>query len=125
MNHPIRFPSLLKGSKVRREPVYSKVKITKETHELATFVLGGDCVRHALITAGSKGLGRKVTESLLNMGYSVTVNYRSDDEAVRQMKEELQEYEEKLQFVQGDVTNKEDLKTWSSWQQSDLGGLTP
>lgn len=104
------FPSLLKGSKVRRKPVYSKVKITKETHELATFALGGDCVRHALITAGSKGLGRKVTESLLNMGYSVTVNYRGDDEAVRQMKEELQEYEEKLQFVQGDVTNKEDLK---------------
>ncbi|MFB8735445.1 hypothetical protein ACEQPO_21820 [Bacillus sp. SL00103] len=29
---------------------------------------------------------------------------------LKQMKEELQEYEEKLQFVQGDVTNKEDLK---------------
>lgn len=91
---------------MRQMPVYSKVKITKETRELATFALGGDCVRHALITAGSKGLGRKVTESLLNMGYSVTVNYRSDDEAVRQMKEELHQYEDKLQFVQGDVTKK-------------------
>ncbi|MGE6628897.1 SDR family oxidoreductase [Bacillus sp. NPDC077027] len=67
-------------------------------------------MRHALITAGSKGLGRKVTESLLNMGYSVTVNYRSDNEAVRRMKEDLFEYEEKLQFVQGDVTKQQDLK---------------
>lgn len=71
--------------------------------------LGGKDVRHALITAGSKGLGRKVTEALLNKGYSVTVNYRQDEEAVGRLKSEWRSCLDRLQFVKGDVTKKEDL----------------
>ena len=66
-------------------------------------------MRHALITAGSKGLGRKVTEALLEKGYSVTVNYRQDEEAVRRLKEKWRSSLDRLQFVKGDVTRKEDL----------------
>ncbi|HZG60816.1 MAG TPA: SDR family oxidoreductase [Anoxybacillus sp.] len=66
-------------------------------------------MRHALITAGTKGLGRKVTEKLLEKGYSVTVNYRSDENAVQSLKEKYHHISERLQFVQGDVTKKEDL----------------
>lgn len=71
--------------------------------------LGGKDVRHALITAGSKGLGRKVTEALLEKGYSVTVNYRQDEEAVSRLKEKWRSSLDRLQFVKGDVTKKEDL----------------
>jgi 3-oxoacyl-[acyl-carrier protein] reductase len=66
-------------------------------------------VRHALITAGAKGLGRKVTELLLERGYSVTVNYRSDEAAVRSLQEKYAHLKDRLQFVRGDVTKKEDL----------------
>jgi 3-oxoacyl-[acyl-carrier protein] reductase len=66
-------------------------------------------VRHALITAGAKGLGRKVTELLLERGYSVTVNYRSDEAAVRSLQKKYAHLDERLQFVRGDVTKKEDL----------------
>ena len=66
--------------------------------------------RHALITAGTKGLGRKVTEQFLQNGYSVTVNFRSDEQAVTQLKKELRQYESNLFFVKGDVTKKEDCK---------------
>jgi 3-oxoacyl-[acyl-carrier protein] reductase len=66
-------------------------------------------VRHALITAGAKGLGRKVTELLLEKGYSVTVNYRSDEAAVRSLQEKYAHLKDRLQFVCGDVTKKEDL----------------
>ncbi|SFA39397.1 3-oxoacyl-[acyl-carrier protein] reductase [Parageobacillus thermantarcticus] len=66
-------------------------------------------MRHALITAGAKGLGRKVTELLLERGYSVTVNYRSDEAAVRSLQKKYAHLEERLQFVRGDVTKKEDL----------------
>nr|WP_198421521.1 MULTISPECIES: SDR family oxidoreductase [Bacillus] len=71
--------------------------------------MGGIHVRHALITAGSKGLGRKVTETLLAKGYSVTVNYRQDEEAVSRLKEACPDCLDRLQFVKGDVTKKEDL----------------
>ncbi|MGM0948165.1 MAG: SDR family oxidoreductase [Bacillota bacterium] len=66
-------------------------------------------MRHALITAGSKGLGRKVTEMLLAKGYSITVNYRRDEEAVSRLKEACPDCLDRLQFVKGDVTKKEDL----------------
>ncbi|AEH46883.1 SDR family oxidoreductase [Parageobacillus thermoglucosidasius] len=66
-------------------------------------------MRHALITAGAKGLGRKVTELLLERGYSVTVNYRSDETAVQSLQQKYAHLDERLQFVRGDVTKKEDL----------------
>lgn len=63
-------------------------------------------MRHALITAGAKGLGRKVTELLLERGYSVTVNYRSDETAVQSLQQKYAHLDERLQFVRGDVTKK-------------------
>jgi len=66
-------------------------------------------VRHALITAGSKGLGKKVTEEFLQRGYSVTINYRKDIEAVEKLKNTYSQLSDRILFVQGDVTKKEDL----------------
>lgn len=69
----------------------------------------GEIVRHAIITAGSKGLGKKVTDEFLKMGCSVTVTYRSDVARVEELQDEWQPYLENVQFIQGDVTLKEDI----------------
>ncbi|MCJ7843129.1 SDR family oxidoreductase [Lederbergia sp. NSJ-179] len=66
-------------------------------------------MRHAVITAGSKGIGRKVTERFLDRGCSVTVNYRSDIARVEQLQEEWKAYEDRVLFVQGDITKKNDI----------------
>ncbi|MFZ3590689.1 SDR family oxidoreductase [Bacillus sp. DJP31] len=66
--------------------------------------------RHALITAGSKGIGRKVTEHLVNKGYVVTVNYRQDESAVESLKDQLSSYQDQLYFVKGDITNREEIR---------------
>ncbi len=66
-------------------------------------------MRHAFITAGTKGLGLKVTERLLQKGYSVTINYRSDIDAVNDFKERWCNEQERFQFVQGDITKKQDI----------------
>ena len=66
-------------------------------------------VRHAIVTAGAKGLGKKVTERFLEKGCAVTVHYRSDIKAVEALKEMYRGCHERLHFVQGDVTKKEDL----------------
>lgn len=67
-------------------------------------------MRHALITAGTKGLGKKVAEKLLEKGYSLTLSYRSDLQAVDRMKREWKEWQSRLQFVQVDVTRQEQLQ---------------
>lgn len=66
-------------------------------------------MRHAVITAGSKGIGRQVTEKFLDMGCSVTVNYRSDVARIDELQKDWEADADRLQFVQGDVTKKEDI----------------
>lgn len=68
-------------------------------------------MKHAIITAGSKGLGKKVTEAFLKGGCSVTVNYHSDLTRVTELKEEWSDYLDRLQFVQGDITKKADIES--------------
>jgi 3-oxoacyl-[acyl-carrier protein] reductase len=67
-------------------------------------------MKHALITAGHKGIGKKVTERFLNKQYSVTVHFRSDKNKVRELQEEWHQYKDNVQFVEGDITNKADIE---------------
>ncbi|MCK6258049.1 SDR family oxidoreductase [Fictibacillus sp. KIGAM418] len=67
-------------------------------------------MRHAIVTAGTKGLGKKVSEQLIMQGCSITVNYRSDENAVSQLKREWKSDEDRIQFIKGDVTKKEDIR---------------
>ncbi|WP_413379089.1 SDR family oxidoreductase [Alkalihalobacillus sp. 1P02AB] len=65
--------------------------------------------RHAFITAGTKGLGYQVTNALLSRGYSVTITYHKDKEAINKIKETWSSETERIQFIQVDVTKKKDL----------------
>ncbi|RXI98544.1 SDR family oxidoreductase [Anaerobacillus alkaliphilus] len=67
-------------------------------------------MRHALITAGTKGLGKKVSEKLLEDGYKVSVSYRSDQEAVERLTKEWARYQGSFQFIKADVTQKTDIE---------------
>ncbi|MGD6816851.1 SDR family oxidoreductase [Metabacillus sp. 113a] len=66
-------------------------------------------MKHAIITAGTKGLGKKVTEAFLREGYSVTATYRSDTKAAQALEKEFQHLSGRLLLLQGDVTRKGDL----------------
>ncbi|SES17117.1 SDR family oxidoreductase [Salisediminibacterium halotolerans] len=64
---------------------------------------------HAVITAGVKGLGKMISEAFLENGYDVTVQYRSNDGTVEKLKEEWINYETNVQFVNGDIEQKDDI----------------
>lgn len=68
----------------------------------------GEKMGHALITAGTKGLGRKVTEAFLNKGHNVTITYRSDFQRAHEMQQ--LSAGDHLHIVQADVTKKEDIE---------------
>ncbi|MFZ4450659.1 SDR family oxidoreductase [Salibacterium aidingense] len=67
-------------------------------------------MRHALITAGTKGLGKKAAEQFLQRGYSVTVSYFKDEKAAETLKQKWGAYTDRLQVVQADVTKRGDIK---------------
>ncbi|MFS0862254.1 SDR family oxidoreductase [Fredinandcohnia sp. 179-A 10B2 NHS] len=80
-------------------------------------------MRHAVITAGTKGLGKKVTEEFLKNGCSVTVTYRSDAARVEELKNEWQPYREIIQFIQADITKKEDISHLVSQAMTRFGRI--
>ncbi|MCD7032780.1 SDR family oxidoreductase [Metabacillus sp. GX 13764] len=66
-------------------------------------------MRHALITAGTKGLGKKTAEHFLELGYSVTVSYRSDAESAQRLLDAYKNSSDQIHIVKADVTLKDDL----------------
>lgn len=66
-------------------------------------------MRHAIITAGTKGLGKKVTEKFLQKNISVTVTYRSDEEKALKLIEEFPNEKDRIQIIQADITVMEDV----------------
>lgn len=66
-------------------------------------------MRHVLITAGSKGLGKMMTDYFLKKGCSVTATYRSDKSRADQLVEMYKDKQDRLQVLQLDVTDQEQI----------------
>ncbi|MBM7554963.1 SDR family oxidoreductase [Thalassobacillus pellis] len=66
-------------------------------------------MRHALITAGTKGLGKMVASRFLKNGHSVTVTYHTDRKKAYQLLDEWPGYHDRIQIIRTDVTKQEDL----------------
>ncbi|MGY4689225.1 SDR family oxidoreductase [Salibacterium sp. K-3] len=80
-------------------------------------------MRHALITAGTKGLGKKAAERFLHNGYHVTVSYHRDEEAAEALKQEWSSFRERLYVVQADITKAEDIKRMTASAVGQFGRL--
>ncbi|WP_106496902.1 SDR family oxidoreductase [Lentibacillus sp. Marseille-P4043] len=78
---------------------------------------------HALITAGTSGLGRMVTEAFLRAGHSVTTTYRNNYDKANEVKNELAAYRDSLSIVQADVTKKHDIGNLVNEAVKNYGGI--
>lgn len=59
-----------------------------------------------IVTGGTRGIGRGITEAFLKNGATVVATYAGNDEAARKMKEENSLYGEKLQVKKCDVRDE-------------------
>ncbi|MGG3913758.1 SDR family oxidoreductase [Rossellomorea vietnamensis] len=68
-----------------------------------------------LITGGSKGIGRKTVEEFSKQGYTVILNYRSDDSLVGKLVSELtQTHSNSIIPVKGDISVPEECERMAS-----------
>ncbi len=61
----------------------------------------------ALITGGSRGIGKKVAEEFAKNGYNLVINYVSDNTNLEGLEKEFKNLGAKVLFIKTDVTNYE------------------
>lgn len=64
----------------------------------------------AMITGATRGIGKQIALTLANEGYNIVLNYRTENDELKQLKNEIESKKVKCLIVQGDVTNFEDCK---------------
>ena len=72
---------------------------------------------YALVTGGSRGIGRAVAVRLAKMGYNVLINYMSNDAEAQKTLEMIREAGTDGELLKFDVSSAEEAKTaLESWQ---------
>jgi 3-oxoacyl-[acyl-carrier protein] reductase len=79
--------------------------------------------RVALVTGGSRGIGRATALHLARAGAAVAVNYRSDKQAAREVVAEIEGSGGKAVAIQGDVIDYAAAQAIVAEAIADLGGL--
>ena len=64
----------------------------------------------ALITGAAKGIGRAITLELARAGYNVVINYHSDENAARTLKEAAEEQGARALTVYADMASVAEIK---------------
>lgn len=77
----------------------------------------------AVVTGGSRGIGRAVAVRLAAEGAAVAVNYRSDERAAASLVDELKAKGAKVVAVQADVSDPEQTGSLMDHVADTLGGL--
>lgn len=75
--------------------------------------------KYALVTGGSRGIGRAVCLKLADMGYHVLINYKGNTEAAEETAKLVREKGVEAETLMFDVGNKEDInKVLGGWLEA-------
>ena len=64
----------------------------------------------AIITGGARGIGKQIALTFAKEGYNIAINYRTENEDLKNTKKEIEENNVKCFTFQGDVTNFKDCE---------------
>lgn len=77
------------------------------------------CKKYALVTGGSRGIGRAVCVKLATMGYDVIINYVSNHAKAKKTLELVREAGSEGEVAQFDVANLEEVRSWMATWSAD------
>lgn len=76
-------------------------------------------MKYALVTGGSRGIGRSICEKLAEMGYNIIVNYNSNETAAKETAELVEKHGVKAELMKFDVADKAQVDgTLVQWMES-------
>ena len=77
----------------------------------------------ALVTGGTRGIGRGISEALLKAGAKVLATYHSNDKAAKEFAESRKEYSESLDLRSFDVTKYAQVEDFYRYVEETYGEL--
>lgn len=81
-------------------------------------------MKYALVTGGSRGIGKACCLKLAEMGYHVLVNYKGNKAAADDTVAAIKALGVEAEALQFDVANKEEIQTViGNWQEANKGSL--
>ncbi len=76
-------------------------------------------MKYALVTGGSRGIGKAICIKLAAMGYNVLINYRANEEEANNTLALVKENGVDGEIIRFDVSDKEDIKTTlGNWMEA-------
>ena len=76
-------------------------------------------MKYALVTGGSRGIGRAISIKLAEMGYGVLINYQSRSEEAKKTQEAIESQGGTAETMQFDVSDSRQIETaLAKWQES-------
>lgn len=76
-------------------------------------------MKYALVTGGSRGIGRSICEKLAELGYNIIVNYQSNETAAKETAQLVEKFGVKALLMKFDVANKEEVNnTLVKWMEA-------
>jgi 3-oxoacyl-[acyl-carrier protein] reductase len=76
-------------------------------------------MKYALVTGGSRGIGRAICLQLADMGYPVIINYASNKDAALEAQRMVEEKGVKAEILQFDVTSSSEVENaLENWKNS-------
>ena len=79
-------------------------------------------MNYALITGGSRGIGRAIAERLARDGYTVVINYKSNQQSAISCQQAIESAGGKAELLQFDVTDGEAIETaLTAWDNAHPG----
>ena len=79
--------------------------------------------RVALVSGGSRGIGRATALRLAAAGYDVSFGYRSNEDAANELEKEIGEHGVRALAVRADVGSPAEVKAWVARTQDELGPI--
>lgn len=76
-----------------------------------------------IVTGGTRGIGRGITESFLKNGASVIATYASNDTAANNFKDEMSQYSDKLHLRKFNVANFSECETFFNSLENDFSSI--
>lgn len=79
--------------------------------------------QNVIVTGGTRGIGKGLTEAFLKQGAKVIATYARNDQAAKEFQSSLGELGENLVLRKFDISKKEEVDAFYSWYQGEFESL--